>query len=48
MLIGSPSDYISEISSTLIGPPGPPGRRGYGRPGPPGHPGAQGMLHFKL
>lgn len=35
-------DYISEISSTLVGPPGPPGRRGISRPGPPGPQGIQG------
>ncbi|XP_075146690.1 uncharacterized protein LOC142221059 [Haematobia irritans] len=40
--MGVVRDYISEISSTLVGPPGPPGRRGITRAGPPGPQGLQG------
>ncbi|XP_037932021.1 collagen alpha-1(IX) chain-like [Teleopsis dalmanni] len=35
-------DYISEVASTLVGPPGPPGLRGATRRGPPGPQGLPG------
>lgn len=38
---------MSELTATLIGPPGPPGRSKPGRPGPPGLQGPPG-IHSSL